>query len=462
MSLLLQRIQTEGIAELSYLLGDDSSGTAAVIDPRPDVEVYLKLARKLKVSITRIFETHIHADLVSGSRELALQTGSATIHASGEGGGRYGFPLNRVRDGDTFEIGDTVLTVRHTPGHTPEHIAFEASTKGAAGPWGVFTGDSLFVSSAGRPDLLGKDADRLAARLYDTLFCYFGNLPDGVIIYPSHGHGSPCGADIGDRLESTIGYEKRTNPYFQKIDRDEFVEYALSTAPPEPTYYKRMKKINAAGPEPLGHLPVIPALSTAEFQKAVARRGSILVDTRNVLAFGGGHIQGAINIPATPMLTIWAGWLLDPSKPISLVLEEDTSVEKVAALFVRSGFTNFSGYLAGGMTAWDNAAGRLVELEQMTVHEVKRAKGLRILDVRAPSEWQAGHIPGAKHAFVPDVRKLRGIPKSKPIVTYCATGYRAGIAASLLQKQGYSNVRTMPGSWTAWKRAGLPAEIPRK
>ncbi len=463
MSLILERIQTEGIAELSYLIGDDSVGMAAVIDPRADVEIYLRLARQHKVSITHVFETHIHADLVSGSRELVAQSGSAVVHASGEGGAKYGFRIHRLRRGDKFEFGETVLTVRHTPGHTPEHVSYEVAIKGCREPWGVFTGDSLFVSSAGRPDLLGKDADKLAGKLYDTLFNYFGKLEDGVIIYPSHGHGSPCGADISDRLESTIGYEKKYNPYFQKTDRGEFIKHALSTAPPEPTYYKRMKRLNGEGPEVLGHLPVIPALAPNKFKDALTKKGAVLVDTRNMLAFGGGHIGGAINIGATPMLTIWAGWLLDPKTPILLILDEDSSVEKVAALFVRSGYTNFAGYLAGGMTAWDNTAGSLVELNQMTVHDVKAAKNLQVLDVRAPSEWKEGHIPGAMHTFVPDVPKHHGkLSKSKPVVTYCATGYRASIAASLLQKQGFSDVRTMPGSWTAWKKAKLPIEKPNK
>jgi hydroxyacylglutathione hydrolase len=458
MALVFERILTEGIAEISYLIGDDSTSTAAVIDPRADVGIYLELARKHKVSITHVFETHIHADLVSGARELAAQTGTAKVYASAEGEAEYGFDVEKVRDGDQFEFGGTVLTARHTPGHTPEHVAYEAANKGCDRPWGVFTGDSLFVSSAGRPDLLGKDADKLASQLYDTLFGYFAKLDDGVIVYPSHGHGSPCGADIGDRLESTIGYEKRFNPYYQMSARQEFIEHALSTAPPEPTYYKRMKKVNAQGPEVLGHLPRIPALPADEFKKAVDTSKRVLVDTRTILAFGGGHIAGALNIGATPMLTIWAGWLLDPDKPILLVLESDDAVDEVAALFVRSGYTKFAGYLAGGMKSWDNAGFPLVPLKQMTVHEVNTCSDeLQVLDVRAPAEWKAGHIPCAKHLFVPEIRKRAGtLEKETPVVTYCATGYRATIAASMLQQEGFKEVSTMPGSWTAWKAAGLP------
>ena len=458
MALIFERILTEGIAELSYLIGDDSAGIAAVIDPRADVGVYLELARKNMVSITHVFETHVHADLVSGARELAARSGTAKVCCSVEGEPQYGFDVEPVRNGDCFKVGTVILSARHTPGHTPEHIAFEARQEGCDTPFAVFTGDSLFVSSAGRPDLLGKDAEKLASQLYDTLFDYFAKLDDGAIIYPSHGHGSPCGSDIGDRLESTFGYEKRFNPYFRQTDRDEFVKYALCTAPPEPTYYKRMKEINTKGPEVLGHLPIIPALPADEFRKALRTEKGILVDTRSMLAFGGGHIEGALNIGATPMLTIWAGWLLNPEEQILLVLEKDTAVEEVAALFIRSGYRNFTGYLAGGMNAWDSKGFPLEYLQQMTVHEVDScATDLQVLDVRTPAEWESRHLPRAKHFFVPEIRKRFGeLEKEKPVVTYCATGYRATIAASLFQRYGFKNVRTMPGSWTAWENAGLP------
>ncbi|MBA3239286.1 MAG: MBL fold metallo-hydrolase [Parachlamydiaceae bacterium] len=464
MALVFECVHTEGIAELSYLIGDDSVGIAAVIDPRTDVEIYLQLAQQHKVSITHAFETHIHADFVSGSRELCVQTGTAKVYASIVGEAEYGFNVEAVHEGDKFEFGKLILTVRHTPGHTPEHISYEACEKGCDEPWGVFTGDSLFVNSAGRPDLLGKHADQLAAQLYDTLFGYYAKLADGVIIYPSHGHGSPCGADIGDRLVSTIGYELRYNPYFQKKDRKDFVEYALSTAPPEPAFYKRLKKVNAEGPEVLGHLPVIPALAPQAFKDALDTKNTVLIDTRMMLAFGGGHIEGALNIGATPLLTIWAGWLIDPNDLILLVLENDNAVEKIAGLFARSGFTKFAGYIVGGMTAWDNAGYPLVTLPQMTVHELYTCTNkLQILDVRDPSEWNTGHIPGATHMFLPEIQNRAGeLEKQKTVITYCATGYRASLAASMLQRQGFKDVRTIPGSFSAWGKMGLPVEKEEK
>ncbi len=461
MALVFERIQTEGIAELSYLIGDDSAGVAALIDPTPDVEKYLKLARENAVSITHIFETHIHADLVSGSRELCARLGSAKIFVSHEGGARYGFTNEAVNDGDRFEFGSLVVTAKHTPGHTPEHMSYVLAEKEhAETPWGVLTGDSLFVNSAGRPDLMGGQTDKLAEQLFHTLRDYYLALPDGVMIYPAHGAGSPCGADIGDRLESSIGYERKFNQFLQYPEFNDFKDYALRTAPPIPTYYPRMKKVNAKGPEILGNLPQIPALPPKTFKQAIEEKAGVLIDTRTMLGFGGGHIAGALNIGGSPMLSIWAGWLLEPDKPILLVLEEDSEVEKVLKLFLRTGYTKFAGYLAGGMKAWDNAGFELDDIGEMTVHEVKAAKGrLQVIDVRGPSEWEEGHIPGALHIFLPELREKAGkLSKRKPVAVYCDSGYRASLGASILKQEGFETVSNVPGSWQAWKKAKFPIE----
>lgn len=468
MALIFERVQTEGIAEISYLVGDDSEGVAAVVDPRPDVDCYLQLAREKKVSITHIFETHIHADLVSGARELCARVESAKIFVSHHGGARYGFDHEQIKDGDTFKLGSVSITVRHTPGHTPEHVAYLLAEKDhPEAPWGVLTGDSLFVSSAGRPDLLGGAQEKkLAEQQFHTLRDVYLKLADGVIIYPAHGHGSPCGADIGDRLSSTIGYERQFNAFLQFQDLKSFTDYALSTAPPAPTYYPRMKKLNAKGPEVLGNLPAVRGLPPKFFKEAIEDDGNVLIDTRMMLAFGGGHIQGALSIGGTPMLSIWAGWLLDPDKPILLVLESDEKLNEVVSLFWRTGFTQFAGYLVGGMKAWDNAGLPLDEVDQMTVHEVKRAgKKLQVLDVRAPDEWKGGHIPNAKHIFLGELREHMGeLDKNKPTAVYCDSGYRASIATSLLKQEGFGAVSNVPGSWQAWKKAGYPiqGEIEKK
>ncbi len=462
MPLIFERIQTEGIAELSYLLGDDGEGVAAVFDPTPDVEKYIKLAQSKSVSITHIFETHIHADLVSGARELCERVGSAKIFLSHEGDARYGFEHEKLKDGDEFTIGKTVLTVKRTPGHTPEHISFLiAEKKHVETPWGVITGDSLFVNSAGRPDLLGSsETDKLAEQQFHTLREFYLRLPDSVIIYPAHGHGSPCGADIGDRLESTIGYERRFNPFLQFQNLESFKDYALSTAPPVPKYYPLMKKINAKGPEVLGKLPRVAGLPPKTFKQAIDDKAGVLIDTRNMLGFGGGHIAGALNIGGTPMLSIWAGWLLDPEKPLLLVLNSDEELDKIVKLFLRTGYTKYAGYLAGGMKAWDNAGFHLAEVDQKTVHEVHEANGqLQIVDVRAPSEWRSGHVPGARHIFLPELReKLSELDPARPTAVYCDSGYRASIGASILRQEGFEDVSNIPGSWQAWKKANLPID----
>jgi hydroxyacylglutathione hydrolase len=461
MSLVFETIHTEGLAALSYLVGDDEEGVAAVFDPRADVDIYIEMARAKNVAITHIFETHIHADLVSGARELCTRVDSAKIHVSHEGGAKYGFDHENVKDGDQFRLGAVLITARHTPGHTPEHVAFLlADTDHPSMPWGVLTGDSLFVNSAGRPDLLGdKQTAKLAAQQFHTLRDYM-KLPDSVMIYPAHGAGSPCGAEIGDRLHSTIGYERPFNPFLQFGDEQSFTNFAVSTAPPIPKYYPLMKKVNAEGPPILGGLPQVRGLPPKPFKKAIEEKAGVLVDTRTMLAFGAAHIPGALNIGGTPMLSIWAGSLLDPADPILLVLESDTDIDQIVRLFIRTGFTRFAGYLVGGMKAWDNAGYPFAQIGQMSVHDLKSASDrLQILDVRSNREWKGGHIPGARHIFLGELRERAGeLDQEKSTAVYCASGYRASIAASILKQAGFTEVHNVPGSWHAWQEAGLPVD----
>jgi hydroxyacylglutathione hydrolase len=462
MALIFESIQTDGIAHLSYLVGDDAAGIAAVFDPRPDVDCYLQLAREKKVAITHIFETHIHVDFVSGARELCARVESAKIYLSHEGDARYGFEHEGVVDRDVFELGSALIAARHTPGHSPEHLAYLLSEKDHPdAPWGVLTGDSLFVNSAGRPDLLGSRREKeLAEKLFHTLYDFYLKLNDGVIIHPTHAQGSPCGEDIGDRLNSTIGYERRFNAFLQFKNAKSFTRFALTDASPIPTYYPLMGARNTKGPEVLGNLPPVRGLPPEFFQEAAEDNDNVLIDTRMMLAFGGGHIKGALSIGGSPMLSIWAGWLLDPDQPILLVLESDDKLEAIVRYFVRTGYTKFAGYLVGGMTAWNNAGLLLESVGQMTVHEVKAAGGkLQILDVRSPSEWQDGHIPNAHHVFLGELREHLGkLDKDKPTAVYCDSGYRASIATSILKQQGFGCVCNIPGSWQAWKNAGYPVE----
>src|SRR5438477_1425777 len=462
MSLVFKTIQTQGIAELSYLVGDDDEGEAAIFDPRADVDVYIDMARETGVAITHIFETHIHADLISGSRELCARVESAKIYNSSEGGAEYGFDREKVNGGDCFEFGEVLVTARHTPGHTREHLSYLlADVDHPNDPWGILTGDSLFVSSAGRPDLLGeKHTKQLAEQQFHTLRDFYLEMPDHVMIYPNHGAGSPCGADIGARLSSTIGYERKFNKFLQFADAKSFSDFAIKTAPPVPHYYPVMKKVNADGPKVLGNLPRVPGLAHKAFKEAIEKKAGVLVDVRNMLAFGGGHIAGALNIAGTPILSIWAGWMLDPEEPILLVMESDDDLEKIVRLFVRTGYTKFAGHLMGGMKAWHAVGFPLERIGQMSVHELnERKSSLQVIDVRSPGEWKKGHVPGARHIFVPELgKRMSELDRKKPTAVYCGSGYRASIATSILKRQGFKELWNVPGSWEAWKKAKLPIE----
>jgi len=241
MALVFERVVTEGLGDIGYLIGDDSAGTAAVIDPQADVDIYLQLARGHKVAITHVLQTHVHEDFLSGANELAARVGNVTLCSSAEDAAPYGYAHEPLHDGDCLTFGGTVLTVRHTPGHTPEHMAFLVAEKGREqSPYAVFTGGSLLIDAAGRTDLLGPDqAQALTAAQYRTLYDFYLTLDDGVILHPTHAHGSPCGASIGDRLSSTIGYERRFNPHLQCRGEDEFRQFALDGLPPKPSYYPK-------------------------------------------------------------------------------------------------------------------------------------------------------------------------------------------------------------------------------
>ncbi|MDZ4686615.1 MAG: MBL fold metallo-hydrolase [Planctomycetaceae bacterium] len=466
-SMVVETVFTEGLAQLSYLIGDKATGKAAVIDPRRDVDVYVELARKHKLSITHALETHIHADLVSGCQELADLTGTAKVYVSAEGGAEYGFSHEKLRDGDKIDLGRVILTAKHTPGHTPEHLSYLAEEGNRPGrPFAVFSGDCLFADSVGRPDLLGDDkSDKLAKELFHSVRDFFLKLDDDVRVHPGHGAGSPCGANISDRLVTTIGYERQHNPALQFADEAKFVEYVLFNAPPEPRYYKRMKQVNAKGPEVLGRLPTCPALPPKVFEQAVDKSGVQLVDNRQMLGFGGSHIAGALNIGPRAELSIWAGWLLEPEQPIFLVLPKDTDLPEVQRQLLRVGYTRFGGYLLGGMEEWENKALPLTPLAQMPVHDLKKElppSDLQVLDVRTPGEWQDGHVPGATYIFLPELeKKLDRLDKAKPVAVYCDSGYRASIAASLLMRHEFTQVRNVPGSWKAWKAAGYEVEKPK-
>ncbi|RUR72510.1 rhodanese-like domain-containing protein [Chlorogloeopsis fritschii PCC 9212] len=458
MALVLEQINVEGLAHLSYLIGDDKAGVAAAIDPRRDVDIYLQRAREMGVRITHIIETHIHADFVSGSHELQVRT-SAPIY--GGKSDAYQFDLHQLSEGDELKIGNVTLRALHTPGHTPEHVSFLIfDAKQGKEPFGIFTGDTLFNLDVGRPDLLGGGTEKkLAAQLYHSIFDKLVPLGDRMEIYPCHGAGSACGKSIGDRRQSTIGNEKIFNPALQERSEEEFVEWVLRGMPEPPKFYARLKKVNAQGAKVMGCVPTLQPLSPQEFEKMMADKNTIVIDTRSILAFGGGHIPGAINIALRAEFPNWVGWMIEPEKTLLLVIESDRDVKLVTEQLFRLGYDNLGGYLHDGMTSWQNAGLPLEHLGEWTVYELNKHKedpNLTVLDVRSDDEFQQGRVPGATHIYVPHLEEhLDELDKNKAIATYCGSGYRASIAASLLQKHGFDKVINVPGSWNAWKAAGL-------
>jgi hydroxyacylglutathione hydrolase len=465
MALVFQQLLTEAIGDASYLVGDDAARLCAVIDPQVDVDRYLAAARDQGLAIRYVIQTHTHEDFVSGASALASRAPGAEICLSGHGEAVYGFAHHALREGDELKLGSVRLKVRHTPGHTPEHISLLVSKSGDDQPFAVLSGGALLVGTAGRTDLLGPErTDELTQLQFETLRGVFLKLPDGVLVYPAHVHGSPCGAAIGDKPATSIALEKASNQLLQQRDAASFKRIALGSLPPKPSYYPRLKETNTAGP-PKGASEPLAALPPRDFAEAVEKGDSVLVDTRQMLAFGGGHVPGALNFGAAGHLAIQAGWMLDPSRPLLLVLEKDAQVEAVVTELARTGFSRFRGYLAGGMTAWENAGLPLQGMEQLHVRELAKAiqdksPRMTIVDVRAPHEWREGHVPGAVHIFLPDLpESMSLIAKDRPVAVYCDSGYRASIAASLLQAHGY-DVRNVPGSWQAWQACGLPEDKP--
>lgn len=465
--LVFEQIEAGGISHYSYFIGDAVTGTAAVIDPRRDVDTYVELAEKHRLTITHAIETHVHADFVSGSRELADRTGAA-IYASVEGGAKYGFQVTPVRHGDELKVGNVVFRAIHTPGHTPEHMSYLASLRGRPSEsWGLFTGDFLFAGAVGRPDLMGvANTGRLAESLYESLQTAFQDLPDAVPIYPAHGPGSPCGAGIVERDGvPTLGVERQSNPALQFDDERSFIDDLLFKQPPVPYYWPRMKVINAEGPEVLGDLPIPKPLKPKDFKARVEKGGVQLLDTRHMLGFGGGHVAGALNIGYSASISMWGGWLLDPDKPIALVLPPGGEAREVVAWLVRVGLTDFAAVLDGGMDAWVQAGESFEALDQLSVHRLRERMAkddLVVLDVRQPSEWDQGHLPEARYMFLPEIpKRMRELDRSKPLAVYCGTGYRASIAASLLKRAGF-DISNVPGSFGGWLMAGYDVAVPAK
>ena len=457
-----------GLAIASYLVGDEKARQVAVIDPTRDVDEYIQIAKDEGLHITHILETHVHADYVSGSAELKARLGGEPqVVVSGMGGKAWTPPYadQVVQDGDEVRLGGIRLKAIHTPGHTPEHVAWALfdDTRSKDTPWLLFTGDLLFVGDVGRPDLLGPDEQKaLAHQLYRTLFEKVAAVPDFTEVFPAHGSGSLCGKAIGSRRSSTFGFERRFNRSLQPAPEAEWTATLLQDMPLAPPYFKRMKQVNAAGPAILG--PTLPGqrrMSARELHERICA-DCLVVDVRPKEAFATVHIPGSINIPLGENLPSWAGWVLPYDKRLVIVPSRPDEMPEVVTHLIRVGLDQVEGYLDDGMDAWQNQGFEISQLGSISVQALASrlagAEGEKpfVLDVRTESEWSAGHIDGALHVHGGLLRdRYREVPRDRPIAVVCGTGYRGSIAASFLKSQRYENVSNVLGGMSAWKGAGL-------
>jgi len=458
------------LAHASYMIG--SEGEAAVIDPQRDVDLYLKAAEEQKLKIRHIFETHLHADFVSGHKELAARTG-ARIYIGKQA--QAEFPHVALSDGSEVKVGAVRIRALETPGHTPESVCLVVTDEGNSGgqfhgkvatPCAVLTGDTLFIGDVGRPDLSRAYTPReLAGMLYDSLHEKLLALPDAVVVYPAHGAGSLCGRAMRAERSSTIGTERLTNYALQIATREEFVAQLTTNLPSRPEYFLEDAEINRSGAATLTELPPLPALGPREVEALLGRDASV-VDVRPGDVFAAGHLPGSINIALSGQFASWAGGILGiHSKPV-LVGDADTEIEEARLRLARVGIEELRGYLEGGVAAWLEAGRRLATTAQIFPVELNqqllagRIRASDILDVRRDGEWQAGHISGVQcHALDAFPRGLPPVDRERPVAVHCKGGYRSMIACSLLERAGYHNVINVAGGFDAWHAAGLPEVV---
>jgi hydroxyacylglutathione hydrolase len=470
--MLLKRIFDVKLAQVSYLVACQHEKVALIVDPNRDVEQYIRIAEDEGVRITDVTETHIHADFVSGSRELAGRTG-ARLHLSGLGGPDWSYAFaaeanaDVVVDGSHFMVGEVRIDVAHTPGHTPEHVAFLVTDTEVAGePMGAITGDFLFVGDVGRPDLLERAAgiagtkEVAAKQLFQSLQ-KFKRFPDYLQIWPGHGAGSACGKALGAMPQSTLGYERLFNWGLALTDENEFVRQVLTGQPEPPAYFALMKAMNRDGPSP-SRSSARPVKTASEIA-GLLRDGAVVVDTRPADDFAAAHARGTINIPYNNAFLNWAGSLLPYDRPVFLIAAAGgSSDESIANDLSLIGLDNIGGVLRVASIAElekENVALETTpQTDVETLAEQTTRHGVLIVDVRAPDEWDEGHIPGALNIPLISLQSRLGeLQKEREIAVHCQAGNRAAIAASILQKAGL-NVSRVPGGFEEWERAGHDTE----
>jgi hydroxyacylglutathione hydrolase len=444
------------LAHASYMLA--SEGEAVVVDPQRDVDLYLEAATAKQVSIRHIFETHLHADFVSGHRELSARTG-AQIYIGKQA--EATFPHVAIHDGFELRVGKMRIKALDTPGHTPESMCFVITDEEkSSAPWAILTGDTLFLGDVGRPDLSRRHSPaQLAGMLYDSLHNKILKLADDVLVYPAHGAGSLCGRNMRAERVSTIGTERLTNYALQIKSREEFVSQLTSNLPARPAYFLQDAEINRTGAAALSDLPALTAIAPAELKTLLAE-GGIALDVRPGEQFAAGHVPGSVNIALSGQFASWAGALLGLAARPVLIAESEEAVSEARMRLARIGLEDARGYLRGGIEAWREAELSLATLSQISVaalSEKLQSAGLQVLDVRRQPEWEAGHIEAA--AWWPlDNFKVSPpeIDHATPIAVHCKGGYRSMIACSLLQRAGFQKVLNVVGGFDAWQQAKLP------
>ena len=458
-----QHIYDKSLAQASYFIGCQKAGVAAVIDAKRDVDTYLEIAKANNMKITHIFETHIHADFLAGSRELAKLTG-ADMYLSNEGGEgwQYEFPHIGLKDGDKIKIGNLTMEVLHTPGHTPESISFLLTDNPASDkPVMLFTGDFVFVGDIGRPDLLEKaagmsgTADAGALQMYKSIN-KFNALDDYIQVWPGHGAGSACGKALGSVPSTTVGYEKARNWAFQYANNEKgFVQYLLADQPEPPKYFAMMKKLNKVDRPLLTEVPKLKKLSSDELKSALSK-GIKLIDARMKTEFAEGFIPGSINIQGNNSFATWAGWFLKYDEPFMLLADED-QLDDLTRKLMRIGLDNIYGYIPSTNT-WTESGGSLQKANVISLNETKELinnNGVQVLDLRGASEFNSGHIAKAENVFVGTLpENLDKVSKDRKVIIHCQGGDRSSIAYSILAKNGFENVVNFSGGINEWVNEG--------
>ena len=461
--MFFKQFYLESLGHASYLVGDEETGQALVLDPRRDVEDYFEAARKEGLRIAYAIDTHGHNDYLTGLCELGARQ---RVELLGYADAGLGYQHRQVKDGEIIEIGDVGFEFVHTPGHTPEHVSLLVYDRTAGDePALMLSGGALLVGDLARPDLLGGTAQaREAARE----FCHtiqekiLWRLPDHVEVWPTHVSGSLCGGNIGSRLSTTIGYERKTNVVLSRVSTsEEFVDECIriDNLPAVPPYWRRMRAQNLAGPPLLGVLGEPLALQTDEVE-ARFRSGSVVLDTRSVEAFWGAHIDGALHVGLGASFSTWAGTVLEEGAEVLLVLDSPSDLWDATWQLLRIGYPPPVGWLSGGMHAWRTSGKPTVSIPQMTVQQVAGEMNegvLEVLDVRQPAEWAEGHIEGATYitgAELPD--RLNEVPTNKRVAVLCGSGFRSSVATSYLLAHDHPNAVNVSGGMGAWRASGLP------